>query len=91
MSDAVRGPMFKGGGYSPGIRHMIGAPARHHYWTGTTDEPRSLVPPSDGGLDKPPNSWKRFTRWLSYYLRWGRPALLDRHSADARKQREVRK
>lgn len=67
--------IFKGGcGGHVGVRHAIGIPARHYHWTGTTDEPRNPVPPRDGGLDKPPNRWKRFKRWLAYYMRWGKPA-----------------
>jgi hypothetical protein len=62
--------MQKGGGFTRGWRVVIGAPPRHHHWTGTNDLPRPLVPPPDGGLHKPSNPWKRFVRWLTYYVRW---------------------
>ena len=66
--------ILKGGGYSLGVRHMIGVPARHHHWTGTNDDvPRSSgAPPLDGGLPKPPNLLIRFVRWVKYYARWGK-------------------
>ena len=62
--------ILKGGGYSIGLRPLIGLPPRHHHWTDTNDLPRSPVPPSDGGLDKPPSPWKRFMSWLRYYAKW---------------------
>ena len=59
--------ILKGGGY--GGHHIggaVGVRLRHHYWTGTTDLPRSPVPPPDGGLEKRPGWWTRFVNWQRF-------------------------
>ena len=56
--------ILKGGGYVQ--THPVAARLRHHYWTGTTDSPRSLVPPPDGGLEKPPGRGKRIVNWAKF-------------------------
>src|ERR1700722_10680379 len=66
--------ILKGGGYGGGLFHHtpIGGSVtrlRHHWWTGTTDLPRSKVPPSDGGLEKPPSRWRRLVNWSKFIVK----------------------
>ena len=68
MSD--RTLIFKGGGYC-GHHTIFGAiPPRFHHWYGTTDQPRDLVPPPDGGLPKRPSAWKIAKAWIVYHVKW---------------------
>jgi len=63
------GLIFKGGGY--GDQSTWGAlRPRFHDWYNTTDQPRDLVPPVDGGLPKKPSAWKLLKSWITYHVKW---------------------
>ena len=62
----------KGGGYGRTFGGVVGVRLRHRYWTGTTDLPRPPVPPLDGGLEKKPNTWKRFVNWFKWVIKGGK-------------------